>query len=203
MMNTYYSSKSDIVARGIRELIRSGDLMPGSVLRQRELADRFRVSPTPVREALRQLETEGLVTNELHRGATVARAVDTDLEENRLIRARLETLAADLAATRATDEDLQQLSALLDDLLGCPPDDDSWSALDRRFHFAVYECARSPMLLSLLNLVWHSLQRPVGAGMSRSRSDAQHRDMFEALMRHDADAAAQCALRHVMDNSTA
>ena len=77
-MNTDYSSKSDIVARGIRELIRSGDLMPGSVLRQRELADRFRVSPTPVREALRQLETEGLVTNELHRGATVARAAEAE-----------------------------------------------------------------------------------------------------------------------------
>src|SRR6202030_4696543 len=97
-MNTDYLSKSDIVARGIRELIQNGELQAGSVLRQRDLADRFRVSPTPVREALRQLETEGFVTNELHRGATVARAEDAMLQENQLIHAQLESLAAELAA---------------------------------------------------------------------------------------------------------
>jgi DNA-binding GntR family transcriptional regulator len=177
-------------------------LLPGSVLRQRELADRFRVSPTPVREALRQLESEGLVTNELHRGATVARAEDARLEENRLIRSRLESLAADLAAARATEDDLQDLGALLDDLAACPPDDASWGALDRRFHFAVFECARSPMLLSLLNLVWHSLQGPDGDRVSRPESDAQHRDLLEALRRHDSEAAAECARRHTVDIST-
>jgi len=67
-----YSSKSDIVCAMLREMIISGDLSPAEPLRQRDLAERFGVSQTPVREALRRLESEGLVVNDPHRGATVA-----------------------------------------------------------------------------------------------------------------------------------
>ena len=143
-MNNEYLSKSDVVAKGIRGLIQSGELLPGSVLRQRDLADRFRVSPTPVREALRQLESEGFVTNELHRGATVARTEGSGPEENRLIRAQLESLAVDLAATKVTEEDLRNLSEMLEELDSRPTDDPAWSTLDRRFHFAIYESRTLP-----------------------------------------------------------
>ncbi len=192
-MDTYYLSKSDIVAKGIRELIQNGELPPGSVLRQRDLADRFRVSPTPVREALRQLETEGLVTNELHRGATVARTEDAMLEGNCLIRARLESLAVELAAAKVTDEDLTKLGILFEDLSSCSLDDPSWCNLDRRFHFAIYECARSPMLLSLLNLVWHSMQGATCAGDAPGTSDARHRELLAALRSRDTEATSDRA----------
>jgi len=200
-MNTEYLSKSDVVANGIRELIQNGEFLPGSVLRQRDLADRFRVSPTPVREALRQLETEGFVTNELHRGATVARTEDSGPEENRLIRAQLESLAVDLAATKATDEDLRNLSELLEDLDSRSADDPARGTLDRRFHFAIYECARSPMLLSLLNLLWHSLEGSPHTSTGSDESNAHHRELLDALNRRDGKAAAKCTRRHIMERS--
>jgi DNA-binding GntR family transcriptional regulator len=68
-----YVSKSDMVTDAVRDLITDGLLSPGTPLRQRELAEWFAVSYTPVREALRRLESEGLVVTDVHRGATVAR----------------------------------------------------------------------------------------------------------------------------------
>src|ERR1700722_18783829 len=142
-MDTDYLSKSNVVANGIRALINEGVLLPGTLLRQRDLAEQFRVSPTPVREALRQLEAEGFVTNELHRGATVVRAEDARLEENFLIRAQLESVAASLAAAKVTDEDLENLESILAKLDACSPDDPMRTDLNRRFHFAIYTCAGS------------------------------------------------------------
>ena len=67
-----YLSKGDIVFESLREMITRGEVQPGEQLRQRDIAARFNVSATPVREALRRLESEGLVLNDLHRGSRVA-----------------------------------------------------------------------------------------------------------------------------------
>ena len=85
-----YVSKSDMVTNVVRDLITDGLLLPGTPLRQRDLAEQFDVSYTPVREALRRLESEGLVVTDVHRGATVARIVSEDLEANYRILADLE-----------------------------------------------------------------------------------------------------------------
>jgi DNA-binding GntR family transcriptional regulator len=200
-MITEYLSKSDIVAREIRALIEEGELVPGTVLRQRDLAERFRVSPTPVREALRQLEAEGFVTNALHRGATVVRTEDARLKENFLIRAQLESLGAGLAATKATEEDLDELEAILEKLSACSADDPARTELNRRFHFAIYECARSPVLLSLLNLLWRSLDGGPRAIGSPQESTTQHRRLLGALRDHDSEAAAEATRRHIMEGA--
>jgi DNA-binding GntR family transcriptional regulator len=198
-MDTEYLSKSDIVAKGIRALIQEGELLPGTVLRQRDLAERFRVSPTPVREALRQLEAEGFVTNELHRGATVVRTEDARVGENFLIRAQLESLATSLAASKVTDEDLDELDSILDELGATASDDPARSDLNRRFHFAIYEYARSPMLLSLLNLLWRSLGGGPKVARTAEESDAQHRELVEALRKRDGELAAECTRKHIME----
>ena len=78
-----YLSKSDMVTDVLRDLITDGQLSPGTPLRQRYLAEQFEVSNTPVGEALRRLESEGLVVTDVHRGATVARTESEELEENR------------------------------------------------------------------------------------------------------------------------
>ena len=95
-----YVSKSDMVTDVIRDLITDGLLPPGTPLRQRVLAEQFDVSYTPVREALRRLESEGLVVTDVHRGATVARTESEMLQENYRILAALETLAGSLATDR-------------------------------------------------------------------------------------------------------
>jgi DNA-binding GntR family transcriptional regulator len=197
-MDTEYLSKSDIVAKGIRALIQEGELLPGTVLRQRDLAERFNVSPTPVREALRQLEAEGFVTTELHRGATVVRTEDARLRENFLIRANLESLAASLAAGKVTDEELEKISDIADKLAACQPDDPTRTDLNRRFHFAIYESARSPVLLSLLNLLWRSLDGGPRVARSPKESAAQHRELVEALRKHDSALAAEVTRGHIL-----
>jgi DNA-binding GntR family transcriptional regulator len=197
-MDTEYLSKSDIVAKGIRALIQEGELLPGTVLRQRDLAERFKVSPTPVREALRQLEAEGFVTTELHRGATVVRTEDARIGENFLIRANLESLAASLAAGKVTDEELVSIDAILDRLASCRPDDPARTDLNRRFHFAIYECARSPVLLSLLNLLWRSLDGGPRIARSAEESTSQHHALVEALRKRDGALAAEVTRAHIM-----
>ncbi len=88
-----YVSKSDMVTDALRELITDRQLSPGTPLRQRDLAERFDVSYTPVREALRRLESEGLVVTDVHRGATVAHTESEEMEENYRILAALESVA--------------------------------------------------------------------------------------------------------------
>ena len=95
-----YVSKTDMVAALIRELLMTGELGPGEQLRQRDLAQRFGVSQTPVREAMRRLESEGLLSCDTHRGFTVVVADLGRVEENFRIRAALESLGASLAARK-------------------------------------------------------------------------------------------------------
>ena len=93
---TDYTSKGGIITDRLREKIARGELPPGTLLRQRQLAQEFNVSPTPVREALRRLESEGLVSYEVHRGSRVATIDLEEQEENLRVLAALESLADEL-----------------------------------------------------------------------------------------------------------
>ena len=107
-----YVSKTDMVAALIRELIITGELTTGEQLRQRDLAQRFGVSQTPVWEALRRLESEGLVIGDNHRGFMVVEADERRTEENFQIRAALESLGASLAAARIDEAGVKRLAEL-------------------------------------------------------------------------------------------
>src|SRR5689334_25223815 len=152
-----YVSKTDLVAALIRELIITGDLGAGEQLRQRDLAQRFHVSQTPVREALRRLESEGLVVGDAHRGFTVVEPDDGPVEENFQIRAALESLGASLAARKIDAAGIARLQELNDRMRALDEGDPRYAGLNREFHFSVYEYARSPLLLSLMRLLWASL----------------------------------------------
>src|SRR5262249_58000978 len=104
-----YVHQTDLVAALIRELLITGELRPGEQLRQRDLAQRFSVSQTPVREAMRRLESEGLLNCDTHRGFTVVAPDLGRVEENFRIRAALESLAASLAARQVEPEGLRRL----------------------------------------------------------------------------------------------
>ena len=106
-----YVSKTDLVAALIRELIITGELDQGEQLRQRDLAQRFHVSQTPVREAMRRLESEGLLICDTHRGFTVVAPDVGRVEENFQIRAALESLGASLAARKIDPAGLDRLRA--------------------------------------------------------------------------------------------
>ena len=192
-----YSSKSDVVCAVLRELIISGELEPSEPLRQRDLADRFGVSQTPVREALRRLESEGLVVNDPHRGATVAGSRSGGQEDNIQIRASLEALGARLASRGIPPDRIRSLRAINDLLESLPEGDPEYAVLNRRFHFAVYEVAESPVLLSMMRLLWQAM--PAGPKVARSQEDSceEHRRLTDALASHDSEAAAAITFEHI------
>jgi DNA-binding GntR family transcriptional regulator len=193
-----YVSKSDMVTDVLRDLITDRQLSPGTPLRQRDLAEQFDVSYTPVREALRRLESEGLVVTDVHRGATVARAESEELEENYRILAALEALAGSLAVAKMTDGDLAEIEALLRAVAECQPDDERLAELNRQFHFRIYECARSPMLLLLMRLLWRSFPRGPQAGRPHQESVRQHAELLSALTRRDEGQVAAVIREHVL-----
>ncbi len=193
-----YVSKTDMVAALIRELIITGDLRAGEHLRQRELAQRFAVSQTPVREAMRRLESEGLVISDAHRGFTVGEADVGPVEENYQIRVVLECLAASLAAAKMDAAGIGRLAGLNDQIRALPEGDMRFRDLNRTFHFAVYEHARSPLLMSLMRLLWASLHGVRRVPQPYAESVRQHDALLEALSRNDPAAAAAHTYHHIM-----
>ena len=193
-----YVSKSDMVTDALRELITDRQLSPGTPLRQRDLAEQFDVSYTPVREALRRLESEGLVATDVHRGATVARTESEEIEENYRILAVLEALAGTLAVSKMTVDDLTEIEDLYRQVAACHPDDGRLAELNRQFHFRIYECARSPMLLTLMRLLWRSFPYGPQSGRPHQESVRQHAQLVKALKRRDEQQVAAIIQEHVL-----
>ena len=193
-----YVSKSDMVTDVVRDLITDGLLLPGTPLRQRDLAEQFDVSYTPVREALRRLESEGLVVSDVHRGATVARIVSEDLKANYRILADLEALAGSLAMAKITDDDIADIEARGREVAACLPDDDRLADLNRQFHFRIYECARSPILLLLLRLLWRSFPHGPQAGRPHQESVRQHDALVRALKHRDEEQVVAIIRDHAL-----
>jgi DNA-binding GntR family transcriptional regulator len=193
-----YVSKTDLVAALIRELVITGELAAGEQLRQRDLAQRFGVSQTPVREAMRRLESEGLVVCDTHRGFTVAAPELGPVEENFQIRAALESLGASLAARKIDTVGLARLRDLNDQMRALPDHDPSYAELNREFHFTVYEYARSPLLLSLMRLLWVSLHGGPRVTRTHAESARQHDEILAALAGGDAAGASARTHQHIM-----
>jgi DNA-binding GntR family transcriptional regulator len=197
-----YVSKTDMVAALIRELIITGELSAGQQLRQRDLAGRFHVSQTPVREAMRRLESEGLVVGDTHRGFTVVVPEDGAAEENFQIRAALEGLGASLAAGKIESAGVARLRELNTRMRKLADDDPGYAALNREFHFTVYEYAGSPLLLSLMRLLWAALHGGPVVSRPHSESAAQHDAIIDALAAGDAKGAGERTRQHIISASS-
>jgi DNA-binding GntR family transcriptional regulator len=192
-----FRGKSDVIAATVREQIITGELAPGTPLRQRDLAAKFGVSPTPVREALRRLEAEGLVENDLHKGATVIQTGIDAEEEGYAVRAVLESQAARAAARRATDKDIAELRALHKQFADARAGHPSLPELNRRFHFRIYEASQSPVLLALLRLLWQSYHPGPAHGRPHGPSVKDHRGILDAIADGDEDAAEALTRAHI------
>ena len=146
---TVKRSLADDVVDRLRDAIFHGSFKPGEALREEQLAAMLDVSRGPVREALVQLEREGLVLVRRHRGATVARLSRSDLEDVYTLRLALERLAIQRAARYATDQDFAAMEAVLtafDVALSRGPSEKEVAELDVRFHDLIYQAARHQRL---------------------------------------------------------
>lgn len=191
----------EAVLSPLREGILSGRLPGGTRLVQADLASHFGVSNTPVREALRQLASEGLVQFDSYRGAEVLTPTQEDTEEIYEVLVLLEPEVARRAATHITDEELARLTAIHDEMRATS-DPAEWVPLNRNFHDLIHEAADSPRLAGMLRgLVETSTLRVavgVRAGLiSTDRSNKEHARLVKALAKHDASRAAAEMQEHL------
>lgn len=189
------SSMPERVHELLRSQILSGQIASGEKINQGELAAVIGTSRVPVREALRRLESEGLVVLRPHRGYVVASLDAKEIEEIFEIRTMLEERAGQMAARHRTDEDLAALAAILDrmDLVAERSDDviTDWAAGNREFHDRLFAASGRMHLCRVIGMLRDSVERYIRlfAAMrgNRHQAQAEHR-MILAVLR-DGDAA--------------
>jgi DNA-binding GntR family transcriptional regulator len=202
------------VLEELRRAITSGRLRPGAPIRQDVVAEEFGVSRVPLREALKTLQGEGLVTYRAHRGYYVEELSLDDLREVYRIRTLLEEEAVRRAAARMTPADLAALDRAEDDVERAAQAGDvlAMAAANRAFHMALYEYAGMPRLARLIRTLWDATDayRSIyyGEDINRERVIGEHRAALTALRDGDADEAvrvldvhrahAVTALEHLM-----
>lgn len=214
-------TKADEIAFAIEEDIVSGQLEPGSVLRQEQLSERFAVSRTPIREALRRLAALGLVSFEPNKGVRVRMLSREELREAFLVRAELESLATELAVPNMTAEDLAELdaaearfSALTLELRRKTREGEhdatlisEWARANHAFHDVIYAAANVPYIERLAKSARRTFlgQTVWAAGLDidelYARNDLQHRAIREAISAGSAHAARTLAREHVLSSS--
>jgi DNA-binding GntR family transcriptional regulator len=190
----------ELVAAVLREAITNGLLKANQPLPQDEIAQQLRVSHIPVREALRQLQSEGLVTYQQNRGAQVAALTADEIHEIYEIRAILETAAIRGAAPRLTAAQLEQAEQILD-AAEATDDGAAWGSHDVDFHRLIYALDDRPRLRELIDGLLRRVDRywlTHGLMLThRTEFERDHRALLEALRAHNAEAAATLLERHL------
>ena len=184
----------DLVLTSMREAILTAALPPGTRLRQERLADLFGTSRIPVREGLRALEYEGLVTSLPYRGFTVTELDADDIEEVYDLRILLETHAVRLAVPLITDEDLQALEELYKEMTGAEPGDAQLAARER-FYIRLYATTGRPRLVSLISRLRKEVARSL-RWPTLQHAPEHHAQFFEAIRAGDAERAASQLSSH-------
>ena len=186
------------------EEIRSGKLPPGSRLRETEIAERLAVSRTPVREAIRRLEADGLVDHLPRSGAVVRKLEYPELMELYEMRTVLEGTAARLAARAASPVELEELVAINDEMRAAAGRPEVVIGLNRQFHKLLLDAARNRFLLRAMATVENTLLILGSSSMAkpdRAREAVdEHREVLDALPARDG-AAAEAAMRRHMERA--
>jgi DNA-binding GntR family transcriptional regulator len=202
-MSEVHESLAQGVTRQIREAILDGRLAPGVRIRQEELAQRFGTSRIPVRDALRQLESEGLITLKPNSGAWVSRMDYDEYSELYRLREVVEPFAIAQSAPNMTDAILQRLTELADELERSADDLTRWLELDRRFHLESYSAAPMPRVLAMCEAFWNQTQqyrRAHHSTLEGSRLELAHMEhqlILDALSRLDAQDAEARQRSHI------
>lgn len=200
-----FETKSDFAYRVVRDRIVSGELAPGAVIQQRDLAADLGISTTPLREAMRRLDADGLVELGSHKDARVSALRAQEARDLLELRLALDPLAASLAAQRRTEVDLVALRSALAALrpLPSPPSLDDL-ARHREFHQAIYRAAHNVLLEGTLDTLWdkadryrlHALRSDPGR-RHRAAKSSEHKRIVDAIITGDAAGAERLMRAHV------
>ncbi len=195
----------DVVYEKLKEAILSGSFDSGEHLVESDLAARLRVSRTPVREALRRLESEGILEARLRQGLVVKQHTPDQIREIYLIREALESLAAAYAARNATQEDLAELERLVVEMEAVADDPASRPAeifeAHRRFSEALNRSSHMPTLVGMIESLRGQVSRFRRVSLRGAERQAQarqeHRQLLEALKKRDEEAIVELTRKHV------
>jgi DNA-binding GntR family transcriptional regulator len=193
-------TKTEAAFRALRQAIEEGRYLPGEHLRVAQLIDELDMSPTPIREALRLLQAEGLIVHHPHRGMAVAEYSPEDAEEVYRLRVLLEPLATEQAVRQAGDEQIAEMRRLHDELAAALADDSRTDAaeLNAAWHRAIWTASDSRYLQEFIARLWQAIpMRAVWLTGRANLSFAQHERVMTAIERRDAAAAAACMREHI------
>lgn len=190
------------IARVLASRIVSGELKPGERLRQDQIAQAFRASHVPVREAFRRLDAQGLIVTEPRRGVRVARLDPADVLEVTEMRAALEVLALRHAIPKFQASDLERARKAMESGIN-QSDVAIWEATNRSFHEALTAPCGLPRLLATIADLHRASARHMFATWQsldwHARSDEEHRAILQAIKDRRADVACRLLGDHVLD----
>ena len=199
-MATEPQTKKDYALEAIRALIINGELDPGERLRQGDLATKLNMSLTPVREALRQLEAEGLVAGTAHRGVRVRSIELAALRNVYLSRRLVEPYLAGRGVLNVTDAEVERARGLLRDLSQARAKNPlAVRRANYDFHFCLYEKADAPLLLDMVNKLWMMFPWDVLSVVPKrmKASAIEHRHILEAMIKRDPHTTSAACARHL------
>ncbi|HKV32211.1 MAG TPA: GntR family transcriptional regulator [Candidatus Dormibacteraeota bacterium] len=195
----HVATKAEAVYQELRSRILEGSIQPASTLNQEALAATLGLSITPLREALRRLESDGLVRLEAHRTMTIAPLTRRELHELYAVRLQLDPFAAALTAREASDDTLGEIERLARKRIERNP-----RALlqhNRTFHHAIYSSCRNLVLIGTLDQLWNRTDRyrliVLQNRIQERAAEEEHREIAAALLGRDARRVADLVHRHV------
>lgn len=190
------------IASELRDAILDGEYVPGARIRQEDLAERYGASRVPVREALRMLESEGLLTLVANTGAWITRLTLADCDELYRIRERLEPLLLSYSVPALSDSDIEHFAELAD-AMEAADDVEEFLRLDREFHLGSYAGAETSVLGDLVLGLWNRTQhyRRAFTRVFRTEGDRSvhhdHQLLVAAFRRRDTEEAERVLAAHI------
>lgn len=204
-----YLPLREVVFNALRDAIINGELEPGERLMEIKLANKLGVSRTPIREAIRKLELEGLVVMTPRKGAEVAKISRDDLTDVMEVRRVLEVLAMELACDKITDEQIKLLEDNLEDFGKCIGSGGATevSSIDVNFHDIIYQSTGNRRLIQILNNLREQMYRYrfvyIKEMGSRQALHLEHEIILNALKERDKKKSVEAILTHVNNQEKA
>lgn len=198
-----YQPLREVIFNTLKEAIISGELKPGERLMEVRLAEKMGVSRTPVREAIRKLELDGLVEMYPRKGAHVAELSVKNIIDVLEIRASLDGLATSLAAERIKDEEIKSLDQILSQFKSCAKKDNLQGTIkkDVEFHDLIYSASGNDKLIQIVCKLREQIQRFRVIYLKDYSSHEvlikEHQDIYEAISKRDGEKARIYAQKHI------
>jgi DNA-binding GntR family transcriptional regulator len=198
------ASSSDVIHDALRDAIIRGQIAEGETLRQDTIARMFNVSRIPVREALKRLEAQGLVTSTRYKGVVVTPLSIVEIVEIFEFRALLEPAVIEMAVPRISAASLEQAQRYCDEFVA-ETDPARWGDLNRLFHSALYKDCGRQYHLSVIAATNDRIERYIRAQLDltygKQRADTEHQAIMDACRKGDARLAAALTRNHIVHAS--